>query len=84
MHTDTRKRLLVFAFAITAAGAFAGATIGAQTKEQSLDETCAHEAWPNLPVQCIQGADGRAFRTIAIDQPGAPESLADRFAVAFE
>jgi hypothetical protein len=84
MHTDIRKLFLVLAFSLTSGAALAVATTGGQTKEQSLEEACARADWPNIPAACIVGGNGRAFRTIEITQPGAPETLNDRFSVAFE
>lgn len=78
-----RNAMLATVFAVTVAAGFTGATYGGQTKEQSIDEACAHVTWPMIPAYCLQGATDRVVRVVSID--GAETNkLAARFAAAFE
>ncbi len=85
MNTNKRSVLMAVAFAATVAAGLTGLSMSGQTKELSLDDTCAHATWPVIPAACLTGADnGRTVRVVqtrvAVDQP---ETIAERFALAF-
>ena len=78
-----RSAMLASAFALTVAAAVSGATLKGETREASLDETCAHETWPAIPVHCLTGDVAQAVRAIPIDSVSARDMRA-RFEIAFE
>ena len=57
MNTNKRSFLMAFAFAATVAAGLTGLSMSGQTKELSLDDACAHTAWPMIPAACLAGAD---------------------------
>ena len=85
MNTKTRELILAGAFAaVVAAGATALTVNSAQTQETSLNQACAHVTWPMIPTQCLEGADSnRAFRTVTTRGPVEYDTMATRFALAF-
>ena len=85
MNTNNRSFLMAVAFAATVAAGLTGLSMSGQTKELSLDDACAHTAWPMIPAACLAGADkDRTVRVVqtraAVDQP---ETVVERFVVAF-
>lgn len=78
-----RSNTLTVAVALTVAAAVSGATLKGETREARLDETCAHETWPAIPVHCLTGNVARAVRAIPIDSVSARDMRA-RFEIAFE
>ncbi len=85
MTRTKRSILMTVAFAVTVAAGLTGLTMSAQTKELSLDQACAHAAWPMIPSQCLTGEDaGRTVRTVTTRTAvAAPETINERFALAF-
>ncbi len=84
MNTNKRSFMVAAAFAMAVSAAATGATVSTgETKETTLDQTCAHAAWPLIPAQCLEGADGRTFRTVSVRGPVETNTMATRFAVAF-
>ena len=85
MSTNKRSFLMAVAFAATVAAGLTGLSMSGQTKESSLDDACAHATWPTIPAACLTGADnGRTVRMVATRTAvGAPETAAERFALAF-
>ena len=85
MNTNKRSFLMAVAFAATVAAGLTGLSMSGQTKELSLDDACAHTAWPMIPAACLAGADND--RTVRVVQTRAaiaqPETAAERFAFAF-
>jgi hypothetical protein len=86
MRTNNKRSILMaLAFSVTAAGGLTGLSLTGHTSESSLDQACSHATWPMIPNQCLSGADNdRTVRAVAtrtaIEQP---ESMAQRFALAF-
>ena len=78
-----RSAVLASAFAVTVAVAVTGASLKGETREVRLDEACAHETWPAIPVQCLSGEVRPAVRIVAIDQ-AYDRAMRARFAAAFE
>ena len=78
-----RTPLAAAAFAATAALAVTGLTLRGETRETSLEETCAHVTWPQIPAYCQIGGTNRPVRMVSVDRAVLGE-MADRFAVAFE
>ena len=85
MNTNKRSFLMAFAFAATVAAGLTGLSMSGQTKESSLDDACAHTAWPMIPAACLAGADnGRTVRVVQTRSAIAQTETADeRFALAF-
>ena len=65
-----------------AAGLTAASVSGGQTKETSLDQACAHVAWPMIPAQCLVGGGAQKVR-YALAGEATGTTMAERFAVAF-
>jgi len=78
-----RSNALTLAFALTVAAAVTGATLRGETREARLDEACAHETWPAIPLHCLTGNVPRAVRAIPIDSVSARD-MRMRFEIAFE
>jgi hypothetical protein len=78
-----RSALLASAFAVTVAAAVTGLSPKGETRETSLDQTCAHETWPAISARCLTGTTKGAVRTVSIESDSQREMRA-RFAVAFE
>jgi hypothetical protein len=84
MNTNKRSFMMAGAFAVAVSAAVTGATVSSgQTRETTLDQTCAHATWPLIPAQCLEGADGRTFRTVHVREPVETNTMAMRFALAF-
>lgn len=77
-----RSALLASAFAATVAATLTGATLRGETRETSLDEVCAHVAWPAIPAHCLQGTEARDVRYVTTASHADP--MAARFEVAFQ
>jgi hypothetical protein len=80
----TRKVLLATAFAVTAAGALAGATFRGETKEVDMAATCATANWPNIPAACLEGSNGKDVRYVTADGRPDMSEMQLRFSVAFQ
>ena len=65
-----------------AAGLTAASVSGGQTKETSLDQACAHVAWPMIPAQCLEGTARQNVR-YAFAGEATGTAMAERFAIAF-
>ncbi len=85
MNTNKRSLLLATAFAVTVAAGLTGLSLSSQSRESSLDQACAHATWPQIPAQCLDGADaGRSVRMVETRAAvGGPETIGERFALAF-
>jgi hypothetical protein len=84
MNTSKRGVVIATAFAAAVAAVVTGATMSSgQTKETSLDQSCAHATWPMIPAQCVQGAEGRTVRVVTTRGPVETDTMAARFALAF-
>jgi hypothetical protein len=77
-----RSALVAMAVALTAATGLTAATIRGETMETSLDQACAHAAWPMIPAQCLDGAAPHAVR-YALGGEATGTAMAERFAAAF-
>jgi hypothetical protein len=92
MIMPTRKFFATVAIAATAAVVVAGATLRGETREApTTAETCATVAWPNIPAECLDGAEHGSVRVIGMDaseaattQVFAVSAMDERFAVAFQ
>ena len=84
MSRNKRGVLTAVAFVITVAAGLTGLAMSGQTRESNPNQFCAHATWPMIPAQCLQGADrDRTVRTVAAAAVEEPESMAARFALAF-
>ena len=84
MSRNKRGVLTAVAFVITVATGLTGLAMSGQTRESNPNQFCAHATWPMIPAQCLQGADrDRTVRTVAAAAVEEPESMAARFALAF-
>lgn len=92
MIKRTRKFFVAVAITATAAAAVAGATLRGETREApTTAEVCATVAWPNIPAECLQGAEHGAVRVIGLSDTAiatttkvAGVGMDERFAVAFQ
>lgn len=82
-NTGGRSVALALVFGLTAAAGITGITYTGITKEASVEDTCAHVTWPNIPAFCLEGATERPVRIVSLSQPEF-NPFAERFAVAFE
>ncbi len=80
---SVRSAVLATAFAVTMAAAVSGISFRGETKEVRLDEACAHETWPSIPVQCLTGNLKPSVRVVSAESDYQRDMQA-RFAVAFE
>jgi hypothetical protein len=72
------------AFALTVTAGITGLSMRGETKESPVNQACAHATWPLIPDSCLTGADaGRAVRIVGIHAAAAPETMSERFALAF-
>jgi hypothetical protein len=78
MQPIIRASLLAGAFAVTAAGAIAGLTLRAETKEASRAEACAHQTWPMISAACLDGGYGVDVRFVSTDAITPTEGYALR------
>lgn len=92
MIMTTRKFFATVAIAATAAVVVAGATLRGETREApTTAENCATVAWPNIPAECLDGAEHGSVRVIGMHEAAdvvptrvAAGGMDERFAVAFQ
>jgi hypothetical protein len=78
-----KLRTLAIAAALTLGGAAAvTATSLGGASTPAPNAVCATATWPNIPAACLDGDAHQAVRTVSVDY--APQTAADRFAVAFD
>lgn len=82
-NTGGRSVALALVFGLTVAAGVTGITYKGVSKEASVEDTCAHATWPNIPAFCLEGATERPVRIVSLDKPEF-SPFAARFAVAFE
>ena len=90
MTKRTRQIFASVAFAAIVAATVTGATLRGESREApTVAEICAQAEWPNIPVQCLDGAVNHQVRVISGNTTAAPQAVAmadmrERFEVAFQ
>ena len=82
-NTGGRSATLALVFGLTVAAGITGVTYKGVTREASVEDTCAHAAWPTIRAFCLDGASDRPVRIVSLEKPQF-SPFAERFIVAFE
>jgi hypothetical protein len=85
VHFNLRTTLLASAFSVVIAAGFTGLTLSSgESREASLEESCARSAWPNIPAACLKGGSGEDVRYVSAEDEEHEEIRQElRFAYAF-
>ena len=85
VHFDIRTTMLATAFSVAIAAGFTAMTFSSgESREASLEESCARSVWPDIPAACLDGGSGEDVRYIvAEDEEHAEIEMEMRFVYAF-